>query len=344
MTVQSTPFAIQTGGETAALARRLSYATWGARSGILRSGDLAVTQKSTPNMSVDVAGGQVIILGTEATYQGAYFGENQGTQNVTVTAAHATLARKDLIVARIRDAEYSGSTNTFSIEVVTGTPAGSPADPSLPSGSVFVLARVDVAAAAATITNANITDLRTTYSSSQYGLATAAGGTIICTSTTRPASPYEGLSIYETDTDTTHFYNGSAWVQVSHLGQWTGFTPTITQSVTPTKTVNYARYIRNGRTITGSITCTLTSAGTASNIITYSLPVTAANANVMVGSGKIYDSSANTTYVGSIETNTVSSIAMSIQGSNNYAGASIFTAGLASGDVVYMSFVYEAAS
>lgn len=33
----------------------------------------------------------------------------------------------------------------------------------------------------------------------------------VCTSTTRPASPYEGQMIYETDTDMLAIWNGSAW-------------------------------------------------------------------------------------------------------------------------------------
>lgn len=33
----------------------------------------------------------------------------------------------------------------------------------------------------------------------------------VCTSTTRPASPFEGQVIYETDTDKVLVYNGSAW-------------------------------------------------------------------------------------------------------------------------------------
>jgi hypothetical protein len=37
----------------------------------------------------------------------------------------------------------------------------------------------------------------------------------VCTSTTRPASPYEGQVIYETDTDRTLVWNGSAWVFLS---------------------------------------------------------------------------------------------------------------------------------
>ena len=34
----------------------------------------------------------------------------------------------------------------------------------------------------------------------------------VCTSTTRPASPFEGQHIYETDTDKTFFWNGSSWI------------------------------------------------------------------------------------------------------------------------------------
>lgn len=33
----------------------------------------------------------------------------------------------------------------------------------------------------------------------------------VCTSSTRPASPYEGQTIYCTDTDTLELWNGSAW-------------------------------------------------------------------------------------------------------------------------------------
>jgi len=39
-------------------------------------------------------------------------------------------------------------------------------------------------------------------------------GTIICTSTTRPASPFEGQTIYETDTDLEQRWTGSAWSQI----------------------------------------------------------------------------------------------------------------------------------
>jgi hypothetical protein len=48
---------------------------------------------------------------------------------------------------------------------------------------------------------------------SSNGLAGLKTG--VCTSTTRPGGPYEGQMIYETDTDLTYIWGGSAWQQVS---------------------------------------------------------------------------------------------------------------------------------
>lgn len=40
---------------------------------------------------------------------------------------------------------------------------------------------------------------------------------IVCTSGTRPSSPNEGMTIYETDTDKVLVYSGSAWVEFGLL-------------------------------------------------------------------------------------------------------------------------------
>lgn len=50
----------------------------------------------------------------------------------------------------------------------------------------------------------------------------------ICLSTSRPSSPYEGMVIYETDTDLLRVYDGSSWKAV--------ITPTLTAST------GYLRY------------------------------------------------------------------------------------------------------
>ena len=160
MTVQNPALFLQASSHPAEDVRRFVATTFDNGSGVVGSSDLAVTQNGTPNMSVNVAGGQVVVGGTEATYQGSYFCENRGTTNLVISAADATNPRRDLIIARVKDAAYSGAVNEWSLEVVTGTPAASPVDPSVPANS-FVLARVAVAALASSVTNANITDLRT---------------------------------------------------------------------------------------------------------------------------------------------------------------------------------------
>ena len=37
----------------------------------------------------------------------------------------------------------------------------------------------------------------------------------VCTSTTRPSNPFEGQMIYETDTDLTYIWGGTAWQQIT---------------------------------------------------------------------------------------------------------------------------------
>jgi hypothetical protein len=203
----------------------------GNRGGVV-SGGLAVTQNGTPNMSVNVADGMVLVPGTENSVQGTYVVENIGALNVLIAAADPTNPRRDLIIARVRDAIYSGASNTATIEAVTGTPAASPADPALPAGSCWVIARVAVAAAAASITNANLTRFAEggTGYTGQNGAAVTLGGIVPATSATRPITgAYEGMVAYETDTNRMAAYDGAAWGQFA-----AGFHSTVASYVTTT--------------------------------------------------------------------------------------------------------------
>jgi hypothetical protein len=115
----------------------------------------------------------------------------------------------------------------------------------------------------------------------------------VCTSSTRPASPYDGQVIYETDTDRAMVWDNSAWVVLSATGVWTSFTPTWTQSVAISKTVSYSKYIQIGKTVIYQGYMVATSAGTASNPIGISIPVTAssqyATAYTAIGSAQFVD-------------------------------------------------------
>lgn len=192
--------------------RRMLLAVFGGRPGITKAGDWLVTQRAAGvNMSVDVAAGTGLVLGSESATQGGYFCQSTSVTNVTITAANVTNPRRDLIVARIRDNQYAtGPTSAFTIEVITGTAAASPVDPTV-GANCLVLARVAVAANATTLANAVITDLRTITTGQTR--ASALGGIVVCTSTARPTvNLSEGQVAYETDTDRVIVYNGSAWI------------------------------------------------------------------------------------------------------------------------------------
>lgn len=179
--------------------------------GVVRATDFAVTQNGTPNMSVNVAAGGAFIRGTQNANQGAYHVWNDGTVNLSISAADATNGRRDLVIAQVRDAFYSGATNDARITVVTGTPAASPADPSLASfPNALVLARITIAAGDTAINTADITDLRP--------VANQSGKLPVFTTqalaTTAIPSPYDGQGYYlnsGTATEGPLYWHGSAY-------------------------------------------------------------------------------------------------------------------------------------
>jgi len=66
-------------------------------------------------------------------------------------------------------------------------------------------------------------------------------------------------------------------------GAWSDYTPTWTQSVAVTKTVNWARYTQFNKWVQGSIKMTASGAGTANNKILVGLPVSASANNFIIG-------------------------------------------------------------
>lgn len=79
------------------------------------------------------------------------------------------------------------------------------------------------------------------------------------------------------------------------LGQWTNYTPTITQGVAISKTVHYCRVWKFGRTVIYMGNCTPTSSGTSGQVITVDLPYTSAHSGSYqaAGSAYIYANSGN---------------------------------------------------
>ena len=256
MAIQNPALFIGTQTHAAEDVRRYFEATMNDRPGIVEDGDFAVTEAATPAMTVQVAGGRAFVAGTEGTYQGIYFAENRGQVSVSISTADASNPRKDLIVIRISDGNYSGTSYQATIEAVAGTASASPSEPSVPANS-FVLAVVDVAASASSITNSNITDRRRSqgvYSGNVGGLATSLGGVIPCTSSTRPSSPRTGTTIFEEDSGSAAVYNGSAWRRFAYDDALSIAAPTGMVVMTFSTTAPTGWLLCQGQTITNADT------------------------------------------------------------------------------------------
>ena len=136
--------------------RQISSILSGARDGILRSTDFAVTQNGGGAMSVIVSSGFALLSGTDnSPVQGQYHCYNDANVTVTVPTANGSNPRIDLICLTWEDAFYSGSLNSVILQDVAGTPAASPLVPATPADSL-VLAHIYVGTGVLSILTANI--------------------------------------------------------------------------------------------------------------------------------------------------------------------------------------------
>lgn len=158
MTLRTPPSWLQNGSHPAENDRLTTQALW-ATTGIIKSDSLAVAQNSPTGLSVLVSSGWAAIVGTTQANMGTYVGFNDATVTLSINTADATNPRIDLVCMTVNDAYYTGSLNNVILQVIAGTPAGSPVAPALPANSIS-LARVAVGAGATSIINANITDTR----------------------------------------------------------------------------------------------------------------------------------------------------------------------------------------
>ena len=158
MVLRTPPSWLQNGSHPAENDRLTTQALW-ATTGIIKDTSLAVTQNSPTGLSVVVASGWAAIVGTTQANMGTYVGYNDATVILSIATADPTNPRVDLVCMTVQDAYYTGSLDNVILQVVAGTPAGSPVAPALPANSIS-LATVAVGAGATAITNANITSTR----------------------------------------------------------------------------------------------------------------------------------------------------------------------------------------
>lgn len=121
---------------------------------------------------------------------------------------------------------------------------------------------------------------------------------------------------------------------------WESYTPTLTQGVTVTKTVTYAKYCQIQKLIIVNVRLAVTSAGTAGTEVLVGLPVASVQPAVAVATGYIYDASVNTTYNGTWGQNGTNANAGMYYQSGFFWGT-VPNVALANGDSIFFFGAYE---
>lgn len=210
--------------------------------------ELVVTQAASPNMTVLVEAGACSIPGNESGTQGNYFAVNDAQVTLSVTAAHATLPRIDIVVVNVRDAQYSGANNDVQLQVVAGTPASSPVAPTAPNNSITI-AQIAVGAAVSSIVNANITDTRS--------YVAAVGGVINARNNgSRPSSneiPVNQL-VATLDNKQLFIWDGSAFFEIARVNDVNTVIDAIQTNVSATDTTSGTTELNLSRLVSGSLT------------------------------------------------------------------------------------------
>lgn len=117
------------------------------------------------------------------------------------------------------------------------------------------------------------------------------------------------------------------------------FTPTVTQGVGVTCTVAFSEFQRRGNWVDWSFRINMTSAGTAGNDITLSLPVTAASSTFATGTYTYFDAAPGAIHIGNCYLATTTTIVFGKDGQFNGLGTTPNFA-VANGDVIHGSITY----
>lgn len=243
----------------------------GSRAGI-RAGD--------PGLAVSLAGTTINVTGgpgaAHRAGQGVYRFQLGSTSPGTLTAAHASFTRIDLVYARVWDNSVDSS-GLYKADAVylAGTPSGSPVAPTPGATEIYIpLATITVPSTGGGGTGA------ATVSSTVRQVTVAPGGMLPVTSAAdiAIAGTYTGQARYNTVRGCPEYWSGSAWLA---QGDWAAYTPTWGGAlVTMGAAVSTGRWTRIGSTIhvhakivwgtssaisSGNLTVTAPAASTAAN-------------------------------------------------------------------------------
>lgn len=120
MAVETPPWSTQNSSFPANQTRRAVFFALNTNGGVKGTNDLLVSAPSS-GMSVNVDTGEVIIPGSN-TLQGVYYGCATSVTNLIIAASNSTNPRIDTICATVYDESYGAVADSWTVQVITGTP------------------------------------------------------------------------------------------------------------------------------------------------------------------------------------------------------------------------------
>lgn len=160
MALKKTPIAVTNGEHTAQQFRMMIRDLARGNQGITEGTHLKVSALSTPGAGVQISDGSATIIGKMEAVQGSYSVYNIGSDTVEIAATGGS-PRSDMLILRVEDPEYEGDLDPSDCAHFEVVPNVSSSATAVPSGySAIPLARIDIPASTATITNAMIKDIR----------------------------------------------------------------------------------------------------------------------------------------------------------------------------------------
>lgn len=129
----------------------------------------------------------------------------------------------------------------------------------------------------------------------------------VCTSTSRPSTPFDGMMIYETDTDRLAIWNGTAWTYVTGTKfiEWTSFTPTWTNLTAGNATQSFA-YSEHGNTMFIEGRMTLGSTSSVGTNPSFAIPNSRTSTGFLLGGFLRLEDTGTQNYFGQLLISTVS--------------------------------------
>lgn len=193
-------------------------AALGVSGGIVRHGDTSLLVTVDGSDVVTVKAGAVVIPGNAVSGTGCYRAAVATDTTGNLTARNATNGRIDLVVFRALDTDVVPGHGAFKarVEIIAGTPSGSPAVPTLPTMAVE-LGRISVPATAGGTATVDL---------SWRSFAHAVGGEMLVPTNSRlPAAAPKFQQARALDTGLASYFDGTSWVSesVPDVG-WTALT------------------------------------------------------------------------------------------------------------------------